>query len=165
MNFINTKGKAETFKASLGDTISYFNPSTLQDEKGIVHAIDADGYYSVIPLTAPKVNVHNDVVKAVQPSTMSSKVYSVIVTHEAEVFNTCVFTDYDKAKAKVESIKAEWDKKYGNHKGYQTKPIGSEMNESIIKSFGYQYASSFGYHYDNGRFEYGDVVLMETAIE
>lgn len=165
MNFRNTKGKAETFKATLGDIISYFNPSTLQDEKGIVHGMDADGYYSVIPLTAPKVNVHNDIVKAVQPSTIPPKVYSVIVTHEAEVFNTWVFTDYDKAKAKVENIKAEWDKKHGNNKDYQTKPIVSNETESIIKSFGHQYASAFGYHYDNGSFEYGDVVLMETAIE
>lgn len=77
-----------------------------------------------------------------------------------------MFTDYEKAKAKVEAIKAEWDKKYGANKHYEVEAFTPRGNDDhIVKTFGYQYASQIGYRYTEGEYEYGEVVLMETPVE
>lgn len=166
MTFRNEKGRAESFKATLGDIVSYLNPTTLQNEKGIVHGMDVDGNYSIIPLTTPKIQIHNDMISGTQTSLAPPKVFSVIITHEAEVHHNWMFTDYEKAKAKVEAIKAEWDKKYGANKHYEVNAFTPRGNDDyIVKTFGYQYASQIGYRYTDGEYEYGEVVLMETPVE
>ena len=41
---------------------------------------------------------------------MAQTIFSVVVSHEAEVQNNYLFTDKEKALAKVEEIKSSWEK-------------------------------------------------------
>ena len=95
-----------------------------------------------------------------------AKVYSVILTHEAEVHNNWLYTDIEKAKAKVESIKDEWVRKGSSLDECFPFAIHEiKSNEKHISCFGEQYAYQFGYWYENGDYEYGSITIVECELE
>lgn len=92
------------------------------------------------------------------------KIYSVIVTHEAEVHENFLFTDKAKAVAKMEEIVEKWrngtkhsEERFNIHK----------FNEDSCKkaNFTPQYATKMGYGYQYGEWEYGYVELIECVVE
>ena len=99
------------------------------------------------------------------------KIYSVIVMHEAVVHNNYLFTDKDKALAKVEEIKQEWvcKNEVGNTPLKELAPFGVYYFEPRLKCyerlFGTQYAGALGYWYENGEYEHGSVTLMECTLD
>lgn len=91
------------------------------------------------------------------------KVYSVIVSHEAEVHENYLYTDRAKAIAKMEEIKNSW--KYD-------KVTIHKYREDNKGNFTPQYATKLGYWYENdgymsvnGLWEYGYVELVECVLE
>lgn len=91
------------------------------------------------------------------------KVYSVIVSHEAEVHENYLYTDRAKAIAKMEEVKNSW--KYD-------KVTVHKYCEDFKADFTPQYATKLGYWYDNdgcmgdnGLWEYGYVELVECVLE
>lgn len=91
------------------------------------------------------------------------KVYSVIVSHEAEVHENYLYTDRAKAIAKMEEVKNSWKyDKVSIHK----------YRDDFRADFTPQYATKLGYWYendgcivDNGLWEYGYVELVECVLE
>lgn len=98
-------------------------------------------------------------------------IYSVIVSHEAQIHNNYLFTDKDKALAKVEEIKEEWVRKNEERE----EPLNEMATFGVYhfnpdcgyfeRLFGKQYAKSIGYWYENGEWEYGSVTLVECTLE
>ena len=90
------------------------------------------------------------------------KIYSVIVAHEAEVHENYLFTDKEKAIAKMNSIVESWKN-------------GRKCNGFVIRKysdyscyrypFTPQYETKLGYWYENGEWEYGNVELIECVLE
>ena len=91
------------------------------------------------------------------------KVYSVVVSHQAEVHENYLYTDRAKAIAKMEEVKNSWrDDSVTIHK----------YREDLKADFTPQYATKLGYWYendgcmgDNGLWEYGYVELVECVLE
>lgn len=95
-----------------------------------------------------------------------AKVYSVILTHEAEVHNNWLYTDIENAKAKVESIKNEWVKNgsiFDECFPFAIHEI--KVDDGQTKHFGEQYAYQFGYWYENGEYEYGSITIVECDLD
>ena len=91
------------------------------------------------------------------------KIYSVIVSHEAEVHENYLYTDRAKAIAKMEEIKKSW--RWGD-------AIIHKYREDSKGDFTPQYATKLGYWYencgyvcDNGLREYGCVEILECVLE
>ena len=95
-----------------------------------------------------------------------TKVYSVILTHEAEIFNNWLFTDLEKAKAKVEEVKDKWVENGSNWgENYEFELHEIKSNDDNISCFGEQYAHQFGYWYENGECEYGSITIVECDLD
>lgn len=94
----------------------------------------------------------------------SVKVYSVIVTHEAEAHENFLYTDREKAIAKMEEIKNSWV--YDNVTIHKYKE-----DFDYTGMFTPQYATKLGYWYENsgdarcGLWEYGYVEMLECTLE
>ena len=96
---------------------------------------------------------------------MAQTIFSVVVSHEAEVQNNYLFTDKEKALAKVEEIKSSWEKiedvEIHKYKEVEDRPT----------CFGTQYKTKIGYWYENEGMgynnleEYGSVDLIECVLE
>lgn len=84
------------------------------------------------------------------------KVYSVVVSHEAEVHENYVYTDRDKAIAKMESVVEKW--KNSNFRIHK-------YREDDRADFTPQYHTKMGYWYEDGDWEYGYVELVECVLE
>lgn len=96
---------------------------------------------------------------------MAQTIFSVVVSHEAEVQNNYLFTDKEKALAKVEGIKSSWEKiedvEIHKYKEVEDRPT----------CFGTQYKTKIGYWYEydgmgyNNLAQYGSVDLIECVLE
>lgn len=94
------------------------------------------------------------------------KVYSVVVSHESEVHNNYLFTDRQKAIAKMEEIVQDWrDKDAKKGKGKISINRYFDMDDYHIRAFGKQYGTKLGYWYGDGEYEYGNVELVECVLE
>jgi hypothetical protein len=91
------------------------------------------------------------------------KIYSVIVTHEAEVHENFLFTNKEKAIAKMEEIKNEWIAKNEQEKDFQIEKF--DEKGCAKANFTPQYATKMGYGYQYGEWEYGYVELIECVVE
>lgn len=93
-------------------------------------------------------------------ATKGQTIYSVVVTHEAEAHENYLYTDKEKALAKMEQIKASWVRKNVTIHPYR---------EGINTPFGHQYNTKLGCWYENDGckdlFEYGYVELIECVLE
>lgn len=88
------------------------------------------------------------------------KIYSVIVSHEAEAHENYLFTDREKAIAKMEAVVEGWRKgEYGDKVSIHKYRDGSRAN------FTPQYKTKLGYWYADGEWEYGYVELLECVLE
>lgn len=88
------------------------------------------------------------------------KVYSVIVTHESEVHENYLYTDRDKAIAKMKSVVEKW-KNGMKQNGFAI----NEYRHCNKANFTPQYKTKLGYWYENGEWEYGCVELVECVLE
>ena len=88
------------------------------------------------------------------------KIYSVIVTHEAEVHENYLFTDKEKAIAKMKSIVESWK----NGRKQEDFAI-HKYKDGPHTDFTPQYRTKLGYWYENGEWEYGYVELVECVLE
>ena len=94
-----------------------------------------------------------------QIKTMSKTIYSVIVSHEAEVHENYLFTDKAKAIAKMEEVVERWR---NGEKGDNFE-ITKFSNRSKA-NFTPQYKTKLGYWYQYGEWEYGYVELIECEL-
>lgn len=89
------------------------------------------------------------------------KVYSVIVSHQAEVHENYLYTDKEKAIAKMEEVKNSWF--------YDDITI-HKYHEENRGDFTPQYETKLGYWYENegdmtnGLWEYGCVEIIECVL-
>jgi hypothetical protein len=89
------------------------------------------------------------------------KVYSVIVSHQAETFENYLFTDKNKAIAKMEEVKNSW---------FYDDIVIHKYDEDL-PNFTPQYKTKIGYSYENegdmanGLWEYGCVEIIECVLE
>lgn len=89
-------------------------------------------------------------------------IYSVIISHQAEVHENYLFTDIDKAIAKMKEVKNSWI-----HDGVTI----HKYSENNRANFTPQYNTKLGYWYENdgdmsdGLWEYGYVELVECVLD
>lgn len=90
------------------------------------------------------------------------KVYSVIVSHQAEAHENYLFVNKESAIAKMEEVKNSW-------KHY--KVTIHKYRDTDRADFTPQYKTKLGYWYENegdmsdGLWEYGYVELLECVLE
>lgn len=90
------------------------------------------------------------------------KVYSVIVSHQAEAHENYLFVDKESAIAKMEEVKNSWK---------HDKITIYKYSENDRADFTPQYKTKFGYWYENdgdmsdGLWEYGCVEILECVLE
>lgn len=91
------------------------------------------------------------------------KIYSVIVSHEAEAHENYLFTDREKAIAKMEEVVEKWKngRKWGGNYEFEI----HKYNEEKRVDFTPQYKTKLGYWYNYGEWEYGYVELLECVLE
>ena len=96
---------------------------------------------------------------------MKQIIYSVLLSHQAEVHNVWVYTDKAKAIAKMEDVKQSW-----GHDEVTIHTYGE--NGAMASCFGKQYETKIGYWYENdgemgqnGLWEYGSVDLVECVLD
>lgn len=97
---------------------------------------------------------------------MKTTIYSVIESHEAEVHHNWLFTDKEKALAKVEQVRSEWVT--DSEKEGKDRPRSMEIRPYDIEyptTFGIQYNGKTGYWYMYGKYEYGSVEMMECDLD
>jgi hypothetical protein len=87
------------------------------------------------------------------------KIYSVIVSHEAEVHENYLFTDKAKALAKMEEIRWSWE----NDKNDVDFEV-FKYDENKLANFTPQFATKVGYWYQYGKWEYGSVEVVECVL-
>ena len=91
---------------------------------------------------------------------MSKTIYSVIVSHEAEVHKNYLFTNKAKAIAKMEEVVERW--RHGNKCGdFEI----TKYSDNRQAGFTPQYKTKLGYWYQYGEWEYGCVELLECTLE
>lgn len=89
------------------------------------------------------------------------KVYSVIVSHQAEAHENYLFVDKESAIAKMEEVKNSWK---------HDEVTIHKYSENMV-NFTPQYKTKLGYWYENdgdmsdGLWEYGYVELLECVLE
>lgn len=88
---------------------------------------------------------------------MATTIYSVIVSHEAEIHENHLFTDKARAIAKMDEIVQSW-----RDRGAEIHRL--EMTPSQETAFGSQYGNKLGYWYESGVWEYGCVDLIECKL-
>jgi hypothetical protein len=95
---------------------------------------------------------------------MSKKIYSVIISHEADVHENYLFLDRAKAVAKMEKVVEGWrnGEKYRGE-GFSVHRFDEDRCRKA--NFTPQYATKMGYWYADGEWEYGSVELLECEIE
>lgn len=96
-------------------------------------------------------------------SLKGQKIYSVIVSHEAEAHENYLFTNREKAIAKMEAVKNSWK---------HDRVTIHKYREDYRGNFTPQYSTKLGYWYENdgcmsenGLWEYGYVELLECVLE
>lgn len=96
------------------------------------------------------------------------KIYSVIVSHEAEAHENYLFTDREKAIAKMESVIQSWiDKNETKEKSIYDKNVFEvhRYADGPHTDFTPQYRTKLGAWYENGEWEYGYVEILECVLE
>lgn len=98
------------------------------------------------------------------------KIYSVVVSHEAEVHENYLYTDRAKAIAKMESVIQDWiEKDKVREKSiYDRNEFGVYRYEEDIDKradFTPQYKTKLGAWYEFGEWEYGYVEILECVLE
>lgn len=89
------------------------------------------------------------------------KVYSVIVSHQAEAHENYLFVDKESAIAKMEEVKNSW----------KHDEVTIHKYSENMANFTPQYKTKLGYWYENdgdmsdGLWEYGYVELLECVLE
>lgn len=89
------------------------------------------------------------------------KVYSVIVSHQAEAHENYLFVDKESAIAKMEEVKNSW----------KHDEVTIHKYSKNMANFTPQYKTKLGYWYENdgdmsdGLWEYGYVELLECVLE
>lgn len=92
---------------------------------------------------------------------MKQIIYSVIISHQAEVHENYLYTDRAKAIAKMEEVKNSWV-----HDDVTIHKYGGSMAD-----FTPQYNTKVGYWYENdgdmsdGLWEYGYVEMLECVLD
>lgn len=102
----------------------------------------------------------NNIAVVINNAPKGQKIYSVIVSHEADVHENYLFTDKAKALAKMEEIRQSWEN--------DNKDIHFEVfkyNENKLANFTPQYATKVGYWYQYGKWEYGSIEVVECVLE
>jgi hypothetical protein len=94
---------------------------------------------------------------------MKEIIYSVIISHEAEVHENYLFRDKGKAVEKMEEVKDSW---------VQDDVTIHKYRDDDRADFTPQYKTKMGYWYENdgcicenGLWEYGYVELVECTLE
>ena len=113
--------------------------------------------------------VINNFYSSNEPS-KGQKIYSVVVSHEAEVHENYLYTDKAKAIAKMEKVIQGWiDTDIKREKSiYDRNDFGVyRYTDDISKraEFTPQYKTKLGAWYENGEWEYGYVEILECVLE
>lgn len=98
---------------------------------------------------------------------MEKTIYSVIVSHEASIYENHLYTSLEEARAKVEEVLQYWkSRKHCTSRPLSVHPLFECGDRELAeKAWGHQYASQEGWWYEDGEWDYGSVVLMECTLD